>query len=1019
MDKNRTVRPDDTPRPGEASRLAEAEAVRVTSIMLVRGAVLLWAGRALDAASLGLSEVVDGLERPVAIDAVSTSPGDGGDVLHRIALSPDEAFRPDAELVLRYRGRDLRRLGGDGRRPGASAIIEGVDDYRLTGRLGGIGPDGAAGLTLMIDGVPAGPLRSVPAGTGAADTTVTFSQPLPAAVFDGLAHELGVASDGIVVARTTWRFDPQYRLEQVDLGRASFTVFEASAADRPVTVVASDGETSLRRQTVADANLETETGRRFGRIDLDLGRFAAGRTISIRLGADGTLPFLRIAPGPAARRLALMRRVNRVIRTSGDEDAASGPAMAETTGRLRAEYAADPLMADVTVLPADGDARPISVVVPVHSGRDALALCLSSLHAALAAGDCLGEIIVVDDASPDPAISAMLERFAGEVDSVRLIVNPHNLGFVGSVNVGIAAADPMNDVLLLNADAALPPGAGRRLRAALTSSPEVASVTPLSNNGSLVSLPEANAATAMDVTRANAVDAFCRDAFAGRRLELPVGVGFCMLVRRSALDLVGGFGAEWGKGYCEEVDWCRRASDLGFSHLCALDVFVLHEGSVSFGTEERLRLLETNHALLERRYPEYLSEIRTFLARDPLEEVRIEAAIAAFLPFRRIVLCLAHRLGGGTARFAEEMAAGASAAGIGWLDLSIARDPWLGSDRLSCRMPDGAVLTLSADGARRLFEALKRRFPDVSALVGSLLQLDRRVIHALFEAGIPYSVVLHDFQWYCPRVNLIDETGEYCGEPAEVVCQDCVRKREIFDFGAENAAIHLDIGRWRAANARLLRAARRLVAPSEDTARRYRKAFPDITVSVLPHPAADLVAEIACGGDGGTIRIAVVGTVTLAKGLNFLLDLAREINWRAIPAQIHVFGELGDPTAAADIPNLTVHGPYQPADLAGLLASTAPDFVLFPGGWPETYSYVLSEIWALGYAAIARDVGAIAERIRASEAGFVIDPDLTPADLAASLPAVRDAVLGLVGHRFRPAPPFSPTAYLAAALGSS
>ena len=43
--------------------------------------------------------------------------------------------------------------------------------------------------------------------------------------------------------------------------------------------------------------------------------------------------------------------------------------------------------------------------------------------------------------------------------------------------------------------------------------------------------------------------------------------------------------------------------------------------------------------------------------------------------------------------------------------------------------------------------------------------------------------------------------------------------------------------------------------------------------------------------------------------------------------------------------------------------------MFFPAIWPETYSFVLSEIWAAGYPAVAFDIGAIAERIRATGAG--------------------------------------------------
>ena len=46
--------------------------------------------------------------------------------------------------------------------------------------------------------------------------------------------------------------------------------------------------------------------------------------------------------------------------------------------------------------------------------------------------------------------------------------------------------------------------------------------------------------------------------FRGRAVDIPVGVGFCMLLPVSMVDAVGLFDPIFGRGYCEEVD-CARA----------------------------------------------------------------------------------------------------------------------------------------------------------------------------------------------------------------------------------------------------------------------------------------------------------------------------------------------------------------------------------------------------------------------------------------------------------------------------
>ncbi len=44
-------------------------------------------------------------------------------------------------------------------------------------------------------------------------------------------------------------------------------------------------------------------------------------------------------------------------------------------------------------------------------------------------------------------------------------------------------------------------------------------------------------------------------------VELPTGIGFCMAIKRTCISDIGGFNAaQFGLGYGEENDFCRRAA---------------------------------------------------------------------------------------------------------------------------------------------------------------------------------------------------------------------------------------------------------------------------------------------------------------------------------------------------------------------------------------------------------------------------------------------------------------------------
>ena len=103
----------------------------------------------------------------------------------------------------------------------------------------------------------------------------------------------------------------------------------------------------------------------------------------------------------------------------------------------------------------------------------------------------------------------------------------------------------------------------------------------------------------------------------GEAIDIPVGVGFCMYIRRACLDAVGLFRADlFAQGYGEENDFCLRARHLGWRHVAATGVFVAHIGGQSFGTAAR-HLRARNAALLERLHPGYDALIQAHVRGGP------------------------------------------------------------------------------------------------------------------------------------------------------------------------------------------------------------------------------------------------------------------------------------------------------------------------------------------------------------------------------------------------------------------
>lgn len=261
--------------------------------------------------------------------------------------------------------------------------------------------------------------------------------------------------------------------------------------------------------------------------------------------------------------------------------------------------------------------RPASwpvIVIPVFNAPDVVARCIAAAAATLPAD---APVIVIDDASTDPEISTILDRCPARWTRIR---HQRNRGFVATANHGMERAGDA-DVLLLNSDT-IPAGRWlERMRAALYSNPNVASVTPFTNNGEIASLPEFCRAAPVpdDVERwARA----CLRAGPPSYPEIPTAVGFCMLLRRDCLDRIGNFDADaFGRGYGEENDWCMRARAAGWCHVLCDDAFVAHQGNASFGP---LGLKPDDSAMrrLLARHPGYLDDVRRFIDADPLANAR-------------------------------------------------------------------------------------------------------------------------------------------------------------------------------------------------------------------------------------------------------------------------------------------------------------------------------------------------------------------------------------------------------------
>lgn len=682
------------------------------------------------------------------------------------------------------------------------------------------------------------------------------------------------------------------------------------------------------------------------------------------------------------------------------------------------------------------EGRRVDIVIPVYRGLAETRRCLSSLlrDPTPGLGGPLHRIIVVDDASPEPALSRYLDRLAAR-RFIHLLRNPRNRGFVASVNRGIKAAG-RHDVVLLNADTEVPAGWLARLAGHAYSHSRVASVSPFSNNATLCSYPSVPGGPLPFGESLARIDAACLAANAGRSVTVPTTVGFCMYLRRDALDAVGVLDEKaFGRGYGEENDYCMRAAAAGWRHLLACDLFVYHKGEVSFGADAPERVAA--QALLDQRWPQYRDRVGIHIRLDEARPYRFATSLQLFatngLP---TILMVQHAYEGGIGQYVSRLAARlqgqanvlllratmdgrgvrlAVPAAPGHPDFFIpfperktsegeteqARDPLL--------VEQEGRAALLAD-LLRLLAPLRIARVHVQHWVGLKLDL-RALIRAL---GVPFDVTIHDWIALCPRINLLPVAdGPSCGEPAPAACDRCIQMRD-------DTAAHDIIG-WRAEHAWLLRLADRVLCATPDSIERLARyglasravlapleAMPDrVPPCPTPRPAPKPLRGRA---SARPLRVAVLGVLADHKGAPLVTALAETAEPGRIAITLIGKSERAIPAAARHA--LTETGAYEPDELPDLIARVDPEVIWFPGVWPETWSYTLTQAILSGRPVLANDIGAFRSRLAEHPRARLLAPDTGPEGVLAVMVALaRQATAGRSHSARLPPAPLAPDFY--------
>lgn len=493
----------------------------------------------------------------------------------------------------------------------------------------------------------------------------------------------------------------------------------------------------------------------------------------------------------------------------------------------------------------------VDIIIPIYNAFEDLQVCLQSLYKNTNLGS--NRLILINDNSPDERIRPCLDEQADRNRNVIVVHNEKNKGFSANVNIGIAQSRT-NDVILLNSDTIVTENWVEKIVECAYSDDEIGTVTPMSNNATLCSVPvfgeENSLPQQLTVERAAKIAEECSMK---KYPRITVANGFCMFIKREVIECIGGFDAEtFGRGYGEENDFCNRAEQMGYIHVMCDDTYIYHSGTKSFVSKEKEAYQKEHEQILRNRYPAQMHKNDVFCQNSPNSWAGNNLALYFDIwNGKKNILYLLQ----------SDFKQGAND-NIGGTQFHVRQlvQELRETVNVFVAARDGEYLQVTAyiedrEHTFRFFAGEAELFPmpgnrRISRIVDNVLtgfHIDLVHVHhtattsldIYYQAkkrNIPILYTVHDYYYVCPNTTLLDGGGKVCADKQKPDCTKCLAlKKGIYD---KNEYLNM----WRAKHNEILGFCKQIIVPSESTKEIFGKYYPEQSnkIRVIEHGMNEL-----------------------------------------------------------------------------------------------------------------------------------------------------------------------------------
>lgn len=623
------------------------------------------------------------------------------------------------------------------------------------------------------------------------------------------------------------------------------------------------------------------------------------------------------------------------------------------------------------------------VIVPIYNAYECVIECVESVLKYTDLKE--NRLILINDKSTDDRIMPLLNKYKKKYKDLIVLENTENKGFVGTVNVGMQLSDK-NDVLLLNSDTVVTPNWLDYIKKCAYSGSKIATVTPLSNNATMASVPVPfkknelpNSLTINDM--AKIVDECSYFSYP----DLPTGHGFCLYIKRDVLNKLGYFDeVTFGKGYGEENDFCFRCLDCGYRHLLCDNAYVFHKESQSF-SDSKIALMHSGEEALKKRYPVYTERLNAWCRAFPLKYIgdNIAFAMRDKKNLKRNILIIIHdfhdvenHLGGTTLHvydIIKKLRHKYNFHVLAPVDNTYHLTSYWTNSVSHLTFPhfyDSRSYQSYNNDYYNIVEEIVKNFAIDGIHVHHMMYHYFDLVEIIKKYHLWTTVSLHDFYSVCPLTNKMYCHKSYCGEGTVEQCRECLARTLNFKQNM--------IQDWRGMWQGLFNVSNHIIAPTASCKEEIKKTFKDLKIQIIEHgiDIKKVNERLNINDQNEQFQVAFLGAIGVIKGSDILYDILTEK--RVTNFKLHLFGKFDRIFTKKMLKKITDHGQYKREELPSLLRENNIKLICLLSICPETYSYTLTEAIACGIPVLVSNVGgALKERVEKDNLGWVVDLNQT------------------------------------------